>query len=201
MSKYMKTPKRPRKRMAVILLSMVLLVSACVVGTLAYLQANTSDVTNTFTPGTVPVSVVEEFKNNTKTNVQFRNDGNVPAYIRAKVVFTWRDAQGNIAPFGVTADDYDIVINNVTYSLTDAVLQNDWVKNGDYYYYTKPVAAGGGLTGILFDTVTYKEKEGYELHMEILAQSIQADGKTENGTKAVVDAWGVDPSTLGQSGT
>lgn len=193
MSKFMKTPKRPHKRLAVILLSTVLLVSACVVGTLAYLQANTSDVTNTFTPGTVLISVVEKFENDIKTDVQFRNGGNVPAYIRAKVVFTWRDAQGNIAPFGVAEDDYTI-------TPADNALKNNWVKNGDYYYYTKPVAADGGLTGILFDQVTYTAKEGYELHMEILAQSIQADGekKLADGTtvKAVVDAWGIDPSTL-----
>ena len=38
--------------------------------------------------------------------------------------------------------------------------------------------------------------EGYDLQVTILAEAIQADGKTSNGTKAVVDAWGVDPSTL-----
>ena len=36
----------------------------------------------------------------------------------------------------------------------------------------------------------------FRLNVEIVSQSIQADGVTAGGVKAVVDAWGVDPESL-----
>ena len=40
------------------------------------------------------------------------------------------------------------------------------------------------------------KKDGYTLHVEIVSQSIQAEGTDAVGVKPVVLAWGVDPSTL-----
>ena len=72
-----------------------------------------------------------------------------------------------------------------------------WVKNGDFYYYTE-VVAPGTETEVLFDSITVVEGKapaGYTLHVELMSQSIQADGM--NGDMKVVEsAWGVDPDEL-----
>lgn len=184
-----KPAKRGYKRITGILLSLVLLITAGVVGTIAYIQTSTPDVANTFTPGYVPPVINEtkpsESNNWTKSNVTVTNNGNVAAYIRVAVAATWRDKDGNIAPFSVATGDYTV---------TPATPANGWVKHTDgYYYYTQPVAAKD-TTLTLFDTVKYDKNAhpGYELHFQIAASTIQADGEDAKGNKPVELAWGVD---------
>ena len=134
-----KSARRGYKRTTGILLALVVLLTMGVIGTIAYLQTSTMDVTNTFTPGSVPPVINEtspsESNNWTKSNVSVTNNGNVAAYIRVAVAATWRDKDGNIAPFSVAAGDYTV---------SPATPTNGWVKHTDgYYYYTQPVAAGG----------------------------------------------------------
>ena len=75
-----------------------------------------------------------------------------------------------------------------------------WVKNGDYYYYTKPVAPGAQPAADLIDSITlsgsYTDADGGKQVIEVMAEAIQAKGVADDGTKAVVKAWGVDPETL-----
>jgi len=182
-----KPAKRGYKRITGILLALVLLITAGVVGTIAYIQTSTPDVANTFTPGYVPPVINEtkpsESNNWTKSNVTVTNNGNVAAYIRVAVAATWRDKDGNIAPFSVATGDYTV---------TPATPANGWVKHTDgYYYYTEPVAPGKP-TPVLFEKVTYTAKEGYELHFQIAASTIQADGVDAKGNKPVALAWGVN---------
>ena len=183
-----KPAKRGYKRITGILLALVLLLTAGVVGTIAYIQTSTPDVANTFTPGSVPPVILEtepSASNNwTKSDVKVKNNGNVAAYIRVAVAATWRDKDGNIAPLSVATGDYTI---------TPSTPANGWVKYGDYYYYTQPVAAQD-TTPVLFKTVTYNAQAhpGYELHFQIAATTIQADGEDAKGNKPVALAWGVD---------
>ena len=187
-----KPAKRGYKRITGILLALVLLITAGVVGTIAYIQTSTPDVANTFTPGSVPPVINEtkpsESNDWTKSNVSVTNNGNVAAYIRVAVAATWRDKDGNIAPFSAVTGDYTV---------TPATPANGWVKHGDYYYYTQPVAAKA-TTPVLFEKVEYNAdaRPSYELHFQIAASTIQADGVDADGTKAVVKAWGVDPEDL-----
>ena len=177
-----------RQKTGMLLIAIALLLTVAVGGTIAYLAASAGPVTNTFIPGNVPPEVVEEFKGSVKNNVAIKNNGNVDAYIRAKVIFTWQDASGNVysqLPVTAPAEDPDYTIK-----WTEA----GWVKGSDGFYYHQAAVAPNGNTGVLFtDCKPLKAAPatGYTLHVEVLAQSIQADGVTANGTPAVVDAWGV----------
>lgn len=178
------TAKRRRLRWSksfAVLACVAVLLTGFVGSSLAWLMDGTDPVVNEFTPGKVSTSIEESMAGNEKSNVYFTNTGNVPAYIRAKLVITWQDGSGNVygqAPaLGV---DY-----------TMSGLGSGWQQIGDYYYYTA-VVQPGGATGVLFSSITQKGKnpaEGYTLHVEILAEAIQAEPSS-----AVTKAWGWSPS-------
>lgn len=175
--------KRLRWNRTFVVLASVLVLAIGLVGTtLAWLSTDTTPITNTFTPSETTVTVDEE-PGETKNNVKVTNTGDISAYIRATVVFTWQDKDGNVyAQAPVKEKDYTL-----TWTM------EDWVESGNYYYYTKAVAAGAS-TGVLFTNCAPKAgqaPDGYQLCVEILAESIQADPAS-----AVTEAWGVNPTTL-----
>ena len=96
---------------------------------------------------------------------------NIVTYIRATVIVNWQDGDGNIwAIPPVEGTDYSISADNCD-KLTDG-----------YYYYKGPRDKNEGF-GI---TVTPKStKDGYTLHVQILAESIQCVPGS-----AAMDAWG-----------
>ena len=176
--KHMKKTKKP----AALLASLVMLLAVAVVGTAAFLTTHSAEVKNTFTPSKVPNKVVETFNGSTKSDVKIKNEGDVPAYIRVALVATWvkENEQGR----------FDVYGEQPAYSV---VLETDsgWVKSGDYYYYTMPVGAGE-TTNTLFKTITPSgtAPSGYSLSIEILSQSIQADGVDSTTGKTPVEiAW------------
>lgn len=191
------TPRRKRRlrwnKQFVLLVSILALVIGVIGGSLAYLFTNTDSVQNTFTPGTVNVDIDESFNKTVKENVHFTNSGNVDVYVRAKVIENWTDSEGNFVtnvPEGYSSST----------DLSTVSVKNGWVYQNGYYYYTAKVPAGGSTANLLdvyqpvyADTITTPE---YFLNVDILVEAIQADGKTENGTLAVVDAWGVNPESL-----
>lgn len=75
-----------------------------------------------------------------------------------------------------------------------------WTKkvvNGlTYYFYTKPVESGG-KTSVLIESYELKKEakppeEGYTLNVEVIAQTVQAIGTTDDDEKdAYKDAWGI----------
>ena len=75
-----------------------------------------------------------------------------------------------------------------------------WVKNGDYYYYKQPVNPGEKPAHDLIGSInligSYTDADGGKQVIEVMAEAIQAKGVADDGTKAVVKAWGVDPETL-----
>lgn len=151
---------------------------------MAYLVSDTPTVTNTFTPAEVGSNIEEDFDRTTKENVRIKNTGDIKAYIRAKVVFTWQDEDGNVyAKKPLEGNDY-----NITWA------PDGWTKTGQgdfaFYYYNQPVDAGE-TTGVLIKScspVANKAPDGYNLHVEILAEAIQAEP-----IDAVKDAWKVIP--------
>ena len=162
--------------------SIALLVIGMVGGSLAYLFTNTETVTNTFTPPTVDVDIEETVKTGEKTDVYFHNTADYPVYMRALLVINWEDASGNI-------------VGNVPegYSYTDSGIASGWVAKDGYYYYTQAVAAGDTSTNLIDRIVeTVPENAEYHLRVDVMVETIQAEPKT-----AVVEAWGVDPTTLG----
>ena len=174
-----------KKRFTVILICLCLFLLVSVGGTLAYLFTSGGSVKNIFTPAQVSTFVEETLtKDGQKEDIMIRNTGNTTAYIRVAVVQNWIDAEGNVIPGKLPALP---------------ALASDWkLGNDGFYYYTSEVAAGAS-TGELFATAISENNApaGAHLQVSILADGIQSKGtKDTDGIKAVVDAWGVDPSSL-----
>lgn len=188
---HMRTEEKTRsKKSLALLVSMVLLVVGVVGGTIAYIVTNAGPVVNEFIPTKVPCEIVEDFDGNVKQDVQIKNTGNIDAYIRAKVVITWQDENGNVAAQVPVKDtDYTITYNP----------GNGWVQIGDYWYCKQPVGyeAPNNLTPVLIDKCELKEgstaPEGYYLSVEVLAESIQSQPASVVG-----EVWNV---TVDQDGT
>ena len=173
----------------VALVALLVLLCCTVAGTVAYLVTSTDPVTNTFTPASVTTQVEEKFDGITKRNVTIKNTGDIDAYIRAAVIINWADANGNVSATPVKDGDYVIKYDR----------SNTWKKIGDYWYYTKPVAADSLTEKALIEScapVAGKAPEGYNLQVTILADGIQADGVGSNGKTPMEDAWGVTPGQL-----
>lgn len=171
---------RQYKRTA-LLLSLMLIFTMAVVGTIAYLSTSSDPVTNTFVSSTVTTSVDETIDKDVKRNVSIVNTGDIDAYIRAKVIITWQDEAGNI--YGqppVQGTDYEIVYN---------LSNNGWVESSDgFYYWTEPVKPTE-KTGILITSCKQTEVKEvgnttYYLNVEIVGSGIQSQP-----TSVVTDVW------------
>lgn len=178
-----KNPRRSKwsKAFAVVLTVAVLLLGV-VGGTLAYLTAQSDPAENVFNPSHVTCEVKQSDDGYT-----VENTGDIAAYIRAKVVVTWAES-------GETEEDVTTVYPGAPqYSVSGT----DWEKGNDgFYYYTKEVQVDNFTTSLT--VVNSGVPEGYEARVEIMADAIQSVGvSSEGGTlTAVMDAWGVDPTTL-----
>lgn len=172
-------PERKRRgRMATVVLSLVLLLALAVGGTVAWLNARTPKVTNTFTPAHVTCEVEEAFDKTTgvKTDVNVKNTSDIDVYIRVKLVtYRTNDAGQHI---GGTAE------------LPAFTLGENWVEKDGYYYYTLPVAPGKTPAANLADkmtlTASYDDADGGKQALDVMAEAIQSAPE-----EAVADAWGV----------
>lgn len=177
-----------RTRSLLLIAALLLLLGLGIGSTVALLQTRTPEVRNEFTYGNVSSKVLESFGDEygayIKRNVRVQNTGNTSAYIRVLLVFTWKDADGNVfVNRPEETKDFRINLN----------LDDDWilVKNeiGAYLYYKYPVAPGAE-TPILIDSlrqsagVTGPENGKYALSAEIITDAIQA-----NPPDAVQEAW------------
>lgn len=183
------TRKAPsHKRISALVVSLVLILTLGIGATLAWLTDQTPGLVNEFTPASVPPTIEEKFENNVKENVKVTNGGNVRAYARAAIVVTWQDAQGNIAP--------TVPVLGTDYTMTTITTDGWSAQQADGYYYyggiLEPEATSGVLISEAKQLKKYDEAGSYQLVIEILAQTIQADGVDAKGNKPIELAWGVD---------
>lgn len=178
--------KRRSKKTGMLFLSLLLVIGMVVGGTVAWLSTKSAPITNTFLPSHVSCSVAEEFNGTTKSNVNVTNTGDIDAYIRVKLVTYRVNNKGQ--HIGGTA------------SLPTFTLGANWVSYDGYYYYTLPVAPGErpetNLTDSMMLIDSYTDADGGKQVIEVMAEAIQANGVADDGKKAVVKAWGVDPEEL-----
>ena len=173
------------KRSGILLAAVIVLLAGAVGGTWAFLVAQSEPVQNNFTYAHVRCTIDEKFENGVKSDVKIQNTGDIPAYIRARIVVTWKDANGNVSStVPVKNTDYTIAFN-----------EKDWTQQGGYWYCNTAVDVGGE-TPVL---ITKCEKKGnapkdYDLSVEILADAIQSEP-----ANAVNEAWGED-NPLSESG-
>lgn len=168
--------RKTKSKVSLLLASLLVILSMTVFGSLSYLISSSS-VTNTFTPGTVTPGVEEEFDGTTKENVKIRNEGNSPAYIRAAIVISWVNEDGDILAVAPVSEG-----DNANYQIS--LNTSDWIKIGEYYYHVNPVDAEEA-TAVLINRCSpiANKVDGY-LSVEILAQSIQTEPAS-----AVEEAW------------
>lgn len=160
-------------RLTAIVLATVTLLALAVGGTIAWIKADTTPVQNTFTYAKVTTEIEEKFENNVKEKVAAKNTGTADAFIRIKLVSYRTNGEGQ--RIGGAAP------------LQQFKLGDNWVKYGDYYYYTLPVAPNYS-TGILVDRIelmTYNDADGGYQSIDVMAEAIQSTPEA-----AVKDAWG-----------
>lgn len=165
-----------KNKIASIIVALFLFIGIATPITYAYLQDNTSEVVNTFTPGKVATVIEETFDGSEKKDVKIENTENVPAYLRAAIIVNWVDADGDYAAeVPVLDEDYEIVINNT-----------DWFEKDGYYYHKTAVDPGKSTSVLINIAKPLKEKEDYSLSIEILGSGIQA-----MPDQAVEETWDV----------
>ena len=164
--------RRP-KRLATLLVSLLLVLGVAVGGTVAFLSTSTGSKVNTFTPSEVTCEVTEAFKNNVKSQVAVKNTGDTTAFIRAAINVTWmsnQDAANQTVSAKVPVKDKD-------YSITFAKNTN-WIKGADgYYYYQLPVDPQGSTGELIKECKLLNNAsvpDGYHLSVEIVASAIQS---------------------------
>lgn len=178
-------------RLTAMVIATALLLALAISGTVAWLTTKDAPITNTFNPSKVACEVTETFNSTTgvKNNVNVKNTGDIDAYIRVKLVTYRTNEQGQ--HIGGTA------------TLPNFTLGANWVKFGDYYYYTLPVAAGKtpatNLTDSMTLTAEYTDVDGGRQAIDVMAEAIQSVP-----AQAVGQAWGVtisEGSVTAYSGT
>lgn len=170
------------KRSGILLAAVIVLLAGAVGGTWAFLVAQSESVQNNFTYAHVSCTINEEFDGTTKSNVKIQNTGDIPAYVRARIVVTWKDAKGNVSS--------TVPVKNTDYTIAFNENEKDWTQQGDYWY-CKTAVDAGEETPVL---ITKCEKKGnapkdYDLSVEILADAIQSEP-----ANAVKEAWGYTPT-------
>ncbi|MBO7738475.1 MAG: hypothetical protein J6S77_07220 [Clostridia bacterium] len=183
----MKNIKKAR-RMVICAFVAVLLVAAITAGSVvAYLKLNTGTVQNDFSVAPEHTPVIDESFDGTikqDVKVDIGNPG-YAVYVRAAIVITWKNTDGNVLGQAPVKDsDYVIELN------TEA-----WFEEGGFYYCRNYVNSGND-SPVLIESVKLKDgavvPAGYTLNVEIITQTIQAAGKTDDTeTPAVTDAWGI----------
>ena len=164
--------RRP-KRLATLLVSLLLVLGVAVGGTVAFLSTRTDSKENTFTPSKVTCEVTETFNNNVKSQVAVKNTGDTTAFIRAAINVTWMSNQ-DAANQTVSAK---VPVKDTDYSITFAKNTN-WIQGADGYYYYKQPVDPQGSTGVLIEECKLQENasvpDGYHLSVEIVASAIQS---------------------------
>ncbi len=168
-----------KKRMFIIILSTVLVAALAVGATLAYFS-DTKTATNTFTVGNVKITLTEPHWVSSGSvdapeaypgeplakDPIVTNTGANPCVVRIKI--TWPTL-----PAGASAIQYR------TDYVTDK-LGNDWYKDGDYYYYLKPLGLTEA-TDALFDQVVMPTDlqngdAATAYNIVVVAEAVQAQG-------------------------
>ena len=120
--------------------------------TIAYLQS-TDTFENIFNAGTYSVVTHEEFTSpdnwapgdTTNKTITTTNEGTIPVRVRVKLEESWTSANDGNLP---------LVSNNIQLALINLDNTEDWIKDGDYYYYVGELAPGE-TTSSLIESVTF----------------------------------------------
>ena len=164
-------------RLTAIVLATVALLALAIGGTIAWLNDRTDPVVNSFSYGKITTEIEEKFENNVKENVAAKNTGSADAFIRIKLVSYRTNAAGQRIGGAAPLDEF--------------TPGTGWVKYGDYYYYTLPVAPDEQNNKPATDLISsitlgsYDDTDGGYTALDVMAEAIQS-----TPVQAVKDAWG-----------
>ena len=154
----------------------------------AALKDTTAVVDNELVPATVTCQVNETFNGQTKTNVSVTNTGNVPAFIRVKVVLNWTDSDGYPAWFAGSSD-YG-VSTTLASPLNWTNAKGSSVIDDGYWYYNGIVQPNGATSDLIASiaenlSAAVSANPQYHLKVTVLAEAIQA------ASTAASESWGM----------
>jgi len=206
---YVAGKKNGGRKITLLIVSLVLIITAVTGGTIAFLTMSTNPITNIFSRSFVATEIHENFVKQPgvvggqnvnlgiKSDVKVRNAGNTEAYIRAAIIVTWKNSEGHVYGKLPSDSDYSISINT----------NNGWTQGRDgFYYWTKPVSCGEDTdlktyTGVLINSVEALAEAGpaagYYLDVQIIASGIQS--KPNNVVGSVWNTAGI--SSVSDDGT
>ena len=156
------------KKAVVLLVLSIVLTTALVGATVAFIIDITQSLTNTFEPANIDITISGDTISNT---------GDADVYVRAAVVVTWvnEDDKTTLSTMPQEGTDYTVTFN------TEA----NWVKGTDGFWYQKNAIAPEATAPDLISKLTAATApEGYELHVQVLSQAIQA-----TPAEAVTSNW------------
>lgn len=153
------------KRLAM-LLSMILVITCTVGGTLAYLFTRTESITDTFEPANVSCTISND-------QASVTNASETSVWLRVSITAVYRSTDPE--------KQNSIHWENPVITVTPG---DNWEKFGDFYYYKNSVDAGGAvdLPGIDVSGSV----DGFRIEKQILAEVIQSAPLI-----AVQEAWGM----------
>lgn len=163
-------------RKYIIGVAIVLCLSVGAYMTISYLTSDSS-LENTFTIASVQPTVVETFENDVKSNVYVKNNGDIPVYIRAKIMIYYQDTEKNILGDIPANTDYSIEYSGD--------LEEHWIRADDgFYYYINKVDSQGNTAQLIKKCVSNVNDPNKHLVVDIITEAIQA-----NPQDAIKDAW------------
>ncbi len=157
-----------RAKAKVLLISLVLILTISVGGTLAYLIDDAGSLENQFKPSQVTCQVSQGIDG----RYTITNTSDIAAYLRVAVVVNYVDTSGNIC--------------YVESPPEAKITAEGWTLQAGYYYYPASVAANTAVPQSI--TVTPGTVTGHSARVEILAQAIQSVP-----ANVVQEAWGYTP--------
>ena len=134
------------------IIGVALIILLSIGGTLAYLQS-TDTFENIFNAGTYSVITHEEFTSpdnwapgdTTNKTITTTNEGTIPVRVRVKLEESWTSSNDGNLP---------LESNGIKLAVINLDNTEDWIKDGDYYYYVGELAPGE-TTSSLIESVTF----------------------------------------------
>lgn len=203
--------KHANKKRLILISSVVAMAVMLVVGTTAaFLATNSQDMTNQFAPGIVSTdteenssgtpessNVISEFTpSGAKKEVQIKNTGTIDAYVRVKLVPSWKYSETQSIAHA-DAGSFPLTMSEPQGNIIDCggvtlVLAEDWSSNWIYkdgtFYYKKPIKPGASTTLLLKEVQMEDESKFDDLQVDVISEAIQKMDGTEQ--TALLQAWG-----------
>lgn len=174
----MKNMLSKTKKSYIILILSVVVLTSVLSFSLSYIKLKNTKA-NIFALGEVNVDIQESFdsENAIKKDVYIKNIGNVPCYVRAKILYYFVDNNG------VILDETPVIDNDY---FVDLPLDNWFYSDDGFYYYKKKLLPDKSTENLINECIKIKTYDDKIFKVDIVVQSIQAEPKS-----AVIEAWNV----------